>query len=296
VPGRSPWVQLFTAEGMQENDSRRAQVVVIDEAYLDTYQIDVIAGRGLSKDFETDEAEAILINETAVGYIGWNSPEEAVGKTIDMGGGERTVVGVVRDYHHNSLKQVLEPMVLLSIPQTFSFFSLRLSTNDLPATMVAVEQTWQTLFPGYTFASFFLDADFDTQYRTEQRLMKIFGAFSMLAILIACLGLFGLAAFTAQQRTKEIGVRKALGASVPGIVLLLSKEFTRLVLVGVVLAVPAAFFAMDVWLGDFPYRVEIAWWIFLVAGLLALAIAWLTVSYQSLRAALTNPVNALRYE
>ena len=296
VPGRSPWVQLFTAEGLQENDSRRAQVVVIDEDYLDTYQIDVIAGRGFSRDFETDEAEAVLINETAVGYIGWGSPEEAVGKTIDIAGGERTVVGVVHDYHHNSLKQTLEPMVLLNLPQTFNFFSLRLAADDLSATMAHLEQTWQALFPGYTYESFFLDADFDTQYRTEQRLMRIFGIFAGLAILIACLGLFGLAAFTAQQRTKEIGVRKVLGATAPGIVLLLSKEFTRLVLIGVVLAVPLAYFAMDAWLDGFPYRVAISWWIFLLAGLAGLGIAWLTVSYQSIRAALTNPVNALRYE
>ena len=296
VPGHSSWVQLFTAEGLQENESRRAQVIVIDEDYLDTYQIDLVAGRSFSKDFETDQDEAILINEMAVGNIGWGSPEEAVGKTIDLGGGNRTVVGVVHDYHHNSLKQKLEPMVLVSMPQMFSFFSLRLATDDLSATMAQLEQTWQTLFPGYPFESFFLDVDFDTQYRTEQRLMRIFGIFSGLAILIACLGLFGLAAFTAQQRTKEIGVRKVLGASVPGIVLLLSKEFTRLVLFGVVLAVPAAYFAMDLWLDTFPYRVDISWTVFLVAGLAGLGIAWLTVSYQSIRAALTNPVNALRYE
>jgi len=296
VPGRSPWLNLFTAEGLQENDSRRGEVVVADADYLDTYQIDVVAGRNLSDAFETDEAEAILINEAAVGYLGWGTPQQALGKTIDFGGGERTVVGVMHDYHHNSLKEALEPMLLFSNPPSFNFFSLRLDATDVSATMAQLETTWKSLFPGYTFETFFLDADFDTQYHGEQRLMRILGAFSSLAILIACLGLFGLAAFTAQQRTKEIGVRKVLGASVPGIILLLSKDFTRLVLVGFGVAVPVAYFTMDAWLDAFPYRIDIAWPIFLMAGLTALVIAWLTVSYQSIRAAFTNPVNALRYE
>lgn len=296
VPGRSPWLQLFTAEGLQENDSRRAQVVVMDEDYLDTYQIDVIAGRTLSTEFETDEAEAILINASAVEYIGWDTPENALGKTISLGNGDRTVVGVVEDYHHNSLKETLEPMLLLSIPQTFNYFSLKVDTEHAGEVLASLETKWTQLFPGYTFESFFLNTDFDTQYRTEERLMQIFGTFATLAILIACLGLFGLAAFTAQQRTKEIGVRKVLGASLGGIIFLLSKEFTRLVLIAVVVAAPASYFAMDFWLEAFPYRIDIGVSTFVVAGVLSLLIAWLTVSYQSIKAALVNPVQSLRYE
>ncbi|HMB92176.1 MAG TPA: ABC transporter permease, partial [Rhodothermales bacterium] len=295
VPGRGNWLQIYTAEGLAENDSRRAQIIVIDDDYLDTYQIEMVAGRGFSEEFESDQQTGILLNETAVENIGWASPEYALGKTIDLDT-TRTVIGVVKDYHHASLKQTLEPMLFVELPQFFRYFSIRLSSDDLPATMASLEETWNTLFPAYTFESFFLDEDFDNQYRTEQQLTKVFGTFAFLAVLIACLGLFGLAAFTAQQRTKEIGVRKVLGASVPSIVLLLSKEFTYLVLTSVVLAAPVAYFAMDQWLEAFPYRVPISIWVFVGGGLAALLIAWLTVSYQAIKAALTDPVNSLRYE
>lgn len=294
VPGRGSWVLIYTAEGLADEDSRRAQVVAADDDYTRTYGLELVAGRALSDAYATDVQEAALINEMAVDNIGWTSPEEAIGKTITVGSTTREVVGVIADYHHNSLKQAIEPMLLMSVPQSYNYFSLRVSTDDLPATLQAVEATWQRLFPGHTFDSFFLDEDFATQYEAERRLTKLFATFSGLAILIACLGLLGLAAFTAQQRTKEIGVRKALGASIAQIVALLSKEFTALVLVGFVVATPVAYLAMNRWLDGFAYRAGLPWWIFGLSGGLTLAVAWLTVSYQSIKAARLDPTKALR--
>ncbi len=296
VPGRGHSVFIFQAEGMAENDSRRAQIVGVDEDYLSTYGIDLMAGRALSNEFETDQNDAALINETAMRNIGWATPEEALGKTITLGDTPRKVVGIVRDYHHNSLKEVLEPMILISIPQTYNYFSLRIDPEKPSQSMAHAEQVWKAMFPGYTFSSFFLDEDYDNQYLAERQLSRIVGVFSFFAILIACLGAFGLAAFTAQQRTKEIGVRKVMGASPINIVALLSKDFTKLVLIAALLAAPVAYFAMERWLGTFPYHTRISIGTFVIAGLLALVIAWLSVSFQSVKAALTNPVKALRYE
>lgn len=298
IPGRGNWLQIVNPEGLEQNDSRRAQIIVVDHDYTETYQVEMAAGRDFSLDFETDAAEAIMVNEEAVKNFGWGTPEEALGKKLHFGNPDQqlTVVGVVEDYHHYSLHQSIQPMVFRVLPGAFIYYSLRLSTENLPQTLASLEQTWQTLFPGYPFETFFLDDDFNSQYQAEQQLSQIFGVFSFLAILIACLGLFGLAAFTAQQRTKEIGVRKVMGASVGGIIVLLSKEFTRLVLVAIVIAAPVAYYGMTTWLEDFPYQVAVGPGVFLLAGLLALLIAFATVSYQSIKAAVANPIKSLRYE
>ena len=296
MPGNNAWLLIYFAEGLPDTDSRRAQVAVVDHDYVETYGMTMAAGRDFSAEFETDLTEAVMVNELLVEQVGWGTPEEALGKTIRLNGQTRTVVGVLENYHHNSLKLALEPMIFAVIPQTFAFYSLRLDTDNLTRTMSEVERTWERLFPEIPFNSFFLDDNLDQLYRTEQRLSRIFTAFAGLAILIACLGLFGLAAFTAQQRRKEIGVRKVLGATVPGIIGLLSKEFTALVTVAVVVAIPLTYYGMGRWLETFPYHTEIGANIFLVTGLIAVAIAFLTISYQALRAALTDPVRALRYE
>ncbi|TDI73746.1 MAG: ABC transporter permease [Bacteroidetes bacterium] len=296
IPGRGTSRRLFNAEDLAEEDSRSARVTNIDRDFLQTYKIDIITGRSLSAEFQTDQREGIMVNETAVEYIGWASAEEAIGKTISFGGPNRTVVGVIKDYHQVSLKQTLEPMLFVMNPRSYGYFSLRLDTNDIPSTIAEIESIWAGLFPGFSFESFFLDDDFNRQYQSEDRLMEVFGFFSFLAIMIACLGLFGLAAFTAQQRTKEIGIRKVLGSTAVGIVRLLSKEFTLLVLAALVVSIPITYFTMDVWLETFPYRTDIGFRIFVVSGMGALLIAWVTVSYQAIRAALTNPVNALRSE
>ncbi len=297
VPGRGSWVSIVSAEHLAEDESRRMQVVVVDHDFLNTMGIGLVAGRPFSAAFETDAQEAVLLNEAAVENFGWHSPEEALGKQIRLlDDREATVVGVMRDYHHQSLRQKIEPTIMYIIPSTFNYFSVRFITQDVPALLAHLEKTWQRLFPGLTFNYFFLGDDFERQYRAEEQLTKVFGTFAFLAILIACLGLFGLASFMTAQRTKEIGVRKVLGASVPSIVALLSKDFLKLVGIAFVIAVPVAYYAMSRWLQDFAYRIEIGPWVFLGAGALALLIALLTVSYQAVRAATANPTEALRSE
>jgi len=296
IPGRGSGRVLFATENLSEGDTRSAAILNVGFDYLDTYSIDVVAGRGFDRNYETDLTDAIMVNETLVDYVGYASPEEAIGQRVPMGGAGRTIIGVMADYHHASLKDVIEPTLIFPTDRIMNFASLRLAGQNAIAAVEAVEGVWSEFFPEFALESFFLDDDFNRQYQAEERLQRIFSLFSALAIIIACLGLFGLAAFTAQQRTKEIGVRKVLGASMPSLVGLLSKEFAVLVVVGLVISVPGVLFGLGQWLDAFPYRIDIAWWVFLVSGLAALLIALLTVGYQALRAAASDPVRSLRYE
>lgn len=296
TPGGTLPLLLTVAEGMDEGESRRMHYLFADHDFAETYGLHLVAGRLLSRDFETDAADGALLNETAVASLGWASAEEALGRWVQMGNQRRTVVGVIRDYHHYSLRQQVEPMVILMIPPAFNAFTLRLETAELPATLDRLRQTWAGLFPGHPFTYTFVDEAFDQQYQAETRLTRIIGAFAGLAILIACLGLFGLAAFTTAQRRKEIGVRKVLGASVPHIVALLSRRFATLVAVAFLLAVPVAYVALNAFLDDFAYRVSLGPGVFLLAGALALLIALLTVSGLAVRAATADPVRSLRTE
>ena len=297
VPGHRLGGGVMFPEGMPDGASRELNVISIDEAYLDVLGIELAAGRSFSEAFETDTHEAMLLNETAVEYLGWGAAEEAVGRRITTGndGRLRTVVGVIKDYHHTGLQTAIEPMLAVIVGNV-RYFALRIATDDVPATTASVNRIWEQLFPDYPFEYFFLDEAYDRQYRTEQRLAMLSALFTALAVLIACLGLFGLASFVTAQRTKEIGVRKVLGASVGSLITLVAKDFMKLVVVAFIVAAPVAYLAMNRWLEDFAYRVDISWSIFLLGGLAALGIALLTVSYQSVKAALTNPVETLRYE
>lgn len=296
IPGRGQGRFLFRTENLPEDDIRSAAIVNVGFDFFENYGIDIVAGRGFDRQFETDLDNAIIVNETLVEYVGYASPEEALGQVVPVGGGGRTIVGVLSDYHHTSLREVIQPTMYFPTDRVMNFISLRIAGQDALAATAAVEGVWSELFPDMTFDSFFQDDDFNRQYQAEERLQRIFSLFSALAIIIACLGLFGLAAFTAQQRTKEIGVRKVLGASMPSLVGLLSKEFAVLVVVGLVISIPGVLYGLGRWLEAFPYRVDIAWWVFLVSGLAALVIALLTVGYQALRAASSDPVRSLRYE
>lgn len=272
-----------------------------DHDFIDTYEMTLAAGRGFSRDFSTDAQEAFILNETAARSQGW-SPEEAVGQELlwdEWSTGEVReghVIGVVRDFHFRSLHQTIEPLVLLMDAPSLGLVSVRIRPENMEATLGHLQMVWETWAPARPFEYEFLDADLAEEYIAEQRLGTLASVFAGLAILIACLGLFGLAAFTAERRTKEIGVRKVLGASVPGVVVLLSKDFTRLVLVAFVVAVPLAYLSMQRWLEGFAYHVDIGIGVFLLAGGAVLGIAWLTVSYQSIKAAVVNPVKSLRYE
>jgi putative ABC transport system permease protein len=245
----------------------------------------------------------VILNESAAKRLGY---QQSVGKTIHKTGGEQlTIIGVVEDFHYESLRTAIEPVALVinggllgSGVEALSLeaVSFRLSAADIPVTLASMEKKWKQIAPGRPFDYSFLSDDFEALYRTEQRSERLFTTFALVAILIACLGLFGLSAFAAEQRTKEIGIRKVLGASSAGIVTLLSHDFIKPVLLGILIASPIGWYIMKQWLDDFAYRIDIEWWIFALAGILAVGIAFLTVSFQAFKAALTDPAKSLRSE
>jgi putative ABC transport system permease protein len=268
--------------------------LIADPDHRETLGLELVAGRWFIES-EADEQDAYILNETLTRQLGW-TPKEAVGQPFrawDRPMGQ--VVGVARDFNFQSLHSAVEPVVMNYKPDWLgSEVAVRLAPGHLPSALADVRAHWETFAPGYAFEYTFLDEVFGELYRSEQRLGRLFGLFAGLAVLIACLGLFGLAAYSAEQRTREIGVRKVLGARPAQLVGLLSKDFARLVVIGVVIASPVAYWAMSRWLEAFAYRVELGPGVFLAAGLLALAIALVTVSSLAYRAATTDPINALR--
>ncbi|MCD6335189.1 MAG: ABC transporter permease, partial [Candidatus Latescibacteria bacterium] len=294
MPGGLMDKSSIRPEGAQ--DELASHTLSIDHDFIEMLKIELAAGRNFSKDFAAVAKEAILLNEAAVRRFGWESPKNAIGKRATLWGRKWTVIGVVKDFHISSLHDPIEPLVLYIRPDRFCYLSVRIRPGHISETLDFLKHSWDEFSPNRPFEYSFLDDSFDKLYRAEDRLGKIFGSFSLIAILIACLGLFGLASFATEQRTKEIGIRKILGASVSGIVLLLSKEFTKLVLVSNLIAWPVAYWAMNRWLQDFAYRIPIGVGTFLLAGVIALVIALLTVSFQAIKAATANPVKALRYE
>nr|WP_293841066.1 ABC transporter permease [uncultured Arsenicibacter sp.] len=290
----------FFPEG--ESDPAKSlnmQSWAVDYDYVKTLGMDIMQGRNFSRSFGTDSA-GIILNETAVKILGVKNPigmriyrfNDPEGKTHK----NYTVIGVVKNFHFESLRSNIGALSLVLEPNTTSA-AFRLSkTADVPAIISQIEAKWKKMAPGLPFNYSFLQDNFDQVYRAEQRIASVVLLFSVLAILIACLGLFGLAAFMAEQRTKEIGVRKVLGASVTSVVALLSKDFLKLVLIAIVIASPLAWYVMNQWLDDFAYRITIDWWVFVLAGILAIGIALLTVSFQSIKAALINPVKSLKSE
>ena len=298
VPGRG--ADNFTIELVGEDDPKNQSMYYyfVDFDFLSTYDLEIMAGRGLRRDLITDQENAFLINEAGLRAFGWQTAEDALGKRVrtGLGGMSGDIVGVYRDFNYRSLHTDVEPLTLTFVPPRFAFLSLKLGTADLPATLAHIERTWRQFIPQRPFEYFFLDEDFNRQYRADEKTALLMLIFAGLAIVIACLGLFGLAAFSAQAYTKEIGIRKVLGASVGSLVALLTRGFARLVLVAVVIGTPVAWLAAHRWLETFAYHIEISWWIFLMTGLTALGVALLTVSYQAVKAALADPVKSLRHE
>jgi putative ABC transport system permease protein len=296
VPGHGAMYNAYVPEGFSYEESLMMGRVSADPDFITTFGIELIAGRNFSPEFSTDKTDSILINELAVKEIGWNDPlgkqlTELVAKEVP-----KTVIGVVRNFHTDSLHNPLEPVCIDQDPDNFNFIAVRLGPGNISETMMLLEKKWKEMDSTGTFDYAFLDDSLVGQYQADERLSEIFTYFSILAIFIACLGLFGLASFTAEQKTKEIGIRKVLGAPVSGIVLLLSKEFTKWVIAANLLAWPIAYFLMHKWLQNFAFRISLSIGIFLLAASLTLLIALLTVSYQSLKAALANPIESLRYE
>ncbi len=275
---------------------------MVDADYIKTLNLELADGRNFAAG-STADMDGVIINESAAKRFGYENP---VGKTIHKTGDEKvTIIGVVKDFHYESLRTKIEPLGLFvssaalgsSVEKAaLGAVSFKLDTKDIAASLNSIGKVWKKTAAGKPFEYSFLSEDFDAMYRAEQRVENLFSAFASIAILIACLGLFGLSAFSAEQRTKEIGVRKVLGASVASITTLLSKDFLKPVLLAIGIASPVGWYAMDFWLRDFAYKVEIQWWVFVLAGFITIVIALLTVSFQSIKAALMNPVRSLKSE
>ncbi len=268
----------------------------VDFDFIPQYKIKMVAGRAFSKDFATDTTQSIILNETAVKQFGYSSPDQIIGKRFDQWGRKGKVIGVMKDFHYRSLQENIKPLSMVIQPDAEDLVNINVAAADIPKTLAAIESKWKEMIPSRPFSYTFLDDTFNKQYLDEDRFEKLFFNFAILAIFISCLGLLGLASYSTIQRTKEIGIRKVLGASVSGITSLLSKDFIKLVLIALLIASPIAWFGMHTWLQGFAYRINIGWWVFILAGILAILIALLTVSFQAIKAALANPVKSLRSE
>jgi len=294
LPGRRITSFGYTVPGVSD-DKIAMTAFGSDHDIVKTLGLDLVAGRDFSKEFGTDSA-AFILNEAAVQFLGWDDP---IGREfgVDYFNKMGSVVGVVENFHFASLHQTIQPVVLQVMPEGFyAMMAVRVLGENIPETLAFLQSKWQQFAPDYPFEYYFSDKDFDRLYRAEERLGQIFRYFSLLAILVACLGLFGLTYFSSEQRLKEIGVRKVFGASVSGIVLLLTKDFTKLIIIAFFVAVPLAYFSMSRWLQNFAYRIDIGWGTFLLAGIFALVISWLTVAYHTIKAAQANPVESIQYE
>jgi len=301
VHSSTNWTNI-TWEGAAETEFTKINVNYVDENLMDTYGMRIVEGRGFSGKFASDRGNVVILNETAARAIGWEAP---IGKRIlynvdyrsrTVGGA--VVVGIVKDYHFLSLHYTITPMMIRLFPgdRTGNLFSVKIAAQNIPGTLSFLKETFRRVYPEETFNYRFLDEDFHQMYREEQSFGKMIIYLTCLAIFIASLGLFGLAGFSIKQRTKEIGIRKAIGATVPGITKLLVSEFFTLTVIANLFAWPAAYFVMNQWLRNFPYRVPIHLWVFLAGGTAALLLALLTVGYQAVKSASVNPVEALRYE
>jgi putative ABC transport system permease protein len=281
---------------MDSRNGFNMQTWAIDYDYLKTMGMEVVKGRNFSKDFGADSS-SVIINEATAKILGYDNPlgQRLYRNDNDSQPTTYTIIGVVKNFNYESLKQSIGPLSFF-LEKNPGLASFKIATTDLPRLLASIEAKWKALAPGMPYSYRFLDESFSEMYREEQRVGRIALLFSIIAIIIACLGLFGLAAFVAEQRTKEIGIRKVLGASVSGLVALLSKDFVRLVAISFVIAAPLAWLAMHKWLQDFEYRITISWTVFLLAGLMALAIAIITISFQAIKAAVANPVKNLRSE
>jgi putative ABC transport system permease protein len=293
VPGTFFVSSLYRPLGSSADKDRQLQYTWVDQDFLKTYNIKILQGRGFSKDFPTDTT-AVLLNKKAAQVFGW---EEAINKRLTQGnlGDSWTVVGVMDDFHFKSLHQEIKPLALF-YRSNLKYFSVKMQSENISKTLTSLKTVWADFAPHVPFEYSFLDDDFNSLYKTEMRLEQVFRTFTALAIFIACLGLLGLATYTAAQRTKEIGVRKVLGASLLNIMTLLSKDFIRLVGIAFLTGSPIAYFVMNRWLRDFAYRRVIGIEIFLLTGAIAFFLSVVTVSFQAVKAALADPARSIRYE
>lgn len=299
LPGHPGWQgQVSYPEGKTGDAAVSVEYMAVDEDYVNSLGLNLIAGKSFSKDHEADMKEGLILNEAAVAAYGWSGPQEALDKRIESPSGypEGRVIGVVKDYHQMGLQQRIGPMVMDYSPDNGYLYAIRFKASDTQHLLGTVQDLWKKSFPGYDFNYFFLDEDFEKQYQSEQRLANVFTLFAAVTIVIAAIGLIGLVSFMVVSKTKEIGIRKVLGAGVLNITRLLSKEFIILVIVANVLAIPLAWYFAGQWLNTFAYRTTVNPMLFVWTTLIAITITLLAVGYQTIRAASADPVNSLRYE
>ncbi|HMQ59124.1 MAG TPA: FtsX-like permease family protein [Flavilitoribacter sp.] len=299
IPGKevgNSWNLRWTK--MPETALKRCRTFRIDDQFMNDFGLQLVAGRMFSNDFGTEENNAIL-NETAVKVLGFANPEDALGQEIvptDPGNFKVTVVGVIKDYHQESLRFDYKPIVYFFGNNDWEYFSAKIRTSDMPGLLAFAERTWKTHFADTPFNHFFLDDFFNRQYVADLQFGWVIGLFTLLAILVACLGLFGLTVFNVARREKEIGIRKVLGANVAQILTLISSDFIQILLISSIIALPVAWFFAKKWLTGYAYSIHLNIWFFLIPLVLILAFAALTVGVQSLKAALANPADSLRNE
>ncbi len=296
VPGShfpAAGTDIETFEGEMKNFS--PYIYEVDRDFIPHYNMEMVAGRAFSKDFPTDSIAALVVNEAAVKEFGYSDPHQIIGKRFQQWGREGAIIGVVKDFNYLSLHQKVAPLTLRQVPYG-RYLSLKVKSDNYYTTIEAVQQKWAELASHRPFLYTFLDTSFNEQYVADIRFKNLFTVFSFLAIFIACLGLLGLATYSAMQRTKEIGIRKVLGAGITNIVTLLSKDFVKLVCIAILIATPFSWYAMSEWLSEYAYKIDVQWWVFALSGIMALTIALLTVSFHAIKSANANPVKSLRTE
>ncbi|MCV9388278.1 ABC transporter permease [Reichenbachiella ulvae] len=296
VPGGGVVNRGVVPEGFTPEDKLIAPVLSVDYDFLETYDIELVAGRSFDESFGTDHMEAFIINEQGVKEYNLGSNEEAIGKSMEVEGKKGKIVGVIRDFNFETLNRPITSLVLNINPGQFGFFSISIHNQNIPETLSAIEAKWNEHFPSETFSHTFLNAQLNDAYEAQDRFGRMVGNFSILAILISCLGSYGLIIFVAGQKMKEVGIRKVLGASVTSLVMMLSRRFMVLILIAVLIAVPVAYWFAGVWLEEFSYRVDIAPINYLWASLATMVLVFGTIAFQSIKTAVSNPVKSLRIE
>jgi putative ABC transport system permease protein len=300
VPGRQIYWDAggIRKAGEDHNQGKNYQIVGVDYDYADVFDLDLVAGRFFSREYPSDVG-ALMLNETAVRFMGFEGNEAAVGQQVNYWDEIYPIIGVLKDYHQQGLKQAYEPHIFRFQPEgrgSMGAMAIRVNSDDMRATVAAVKSQYDAFWPGNSFDYFFLDDYFNQQYEADELFGRVYTLFSILAIVIVALGVYGLSSFSVAQLTKQIGIRKVLGASVASIMGLLTREFIILITIANLIAWPVAWYAMDRWLEGFAFRTSVGWLTFVLAGISTLVVAMLTVSYQVTRAARANPVDAIQHE
>jgi putative ABC transport system permease protein len=302
LPGQLPnWGTEFKAESVESGNAYRLVAMGIDYDFLSTLGVELLAGRNFSPEFPSDRGNegkrAVMINEAAAKLLGFKIPGDAVEKHISTyWGADYEIIGVINSFHQLSLKENLQPIYFILQPRALEYFAIHYKGENASAAMTQLKSIWLRHFPDYPFNYFFLNQYFDQQYKYDEKFRDIMGSFSGLAIFVACLGLFGLTSYAIVQRTKEIGIRKVLGATVYNVIGLFTRDFVKLVLLANIIALPLVYFAITRWLENYAYKINIGWPFFVVPLILILTIALITISLQTLKVAHRNPVDSLKYD